>query len=547
MKSLRALLIIIVLWNINYYPGYSQQSRSIPGHQSSLETLYNRAIDLASSNPDSAYIYFQKCEENYRLNLDSTRQVQCLLALSDLQKSIGNYSRSYDYLWEALLIAENSKNEQQLFLIHNELGILYGIFEKEDNALIHKETALKFTKNLIAQKLVSPNTLLSCYFSIALSYRKMEKYELAISYFDSCLMVENSISHGESENGFIDAELGYIKMKQGYYFKAEELITNSIKVFESSDDHYLVLAYSYLGELNEKQHLYNEAITNLNSSLLFIDRFNAHNDLRPYILEHLSKLYFSQNNFQKAYEYLGETKIITDSLFNIKGNSNQLFEIKNGYLEALELKNEQIQAQELLLIQKTEVNLRLKVIFSFILLVIAIIAFLIYSYVQKKKYLNEKRETELNVKHESEKAKEVLDVKNKELTAYTLQLIDKDRVVNELVQYIQTNFPDSKDIQKVKRSIIGNNQALWDEFNIRFVSVNADFYARLRTKFPTLTPTQEKHCALIRLKFSSKDMAQLLRISVESVHISRHRLRKKMSLSRDTNLSNFIAEIGSVE
>jgi len=59
----------------------------------------------------------------------------------------------------------------------------------------------------------------------------------------------------------------------------------------------------------------------------------------------------------------------------------------------------------------------------------------------------------------------------------------------------------------------------------------------------SLTPTEEKHCELIKLKFDSKEMARLLNISVSSVHISRYRIRKKMRLERGDDLSNYIASI----
>ena len=55
-----------------------------------------------------------------------------------------------------------------------------------------------------------------------------------------------------------------------------------------------------------------------------------------------------------------------------------------------------------------------------------------------------------------------------------------------------------------------------------------------------LKQTDLKICALVKLNFPSKDMAKLLGISVESVHTSRHRLRKKLGLERNDNLEEFI-------
>ncbi|MEM6380985.1 MAG: helix-turn-helix transcriptional regulator, partial [Bacteroidota bacterium] len=67
------------------------------------------------------------------------------------------------------------------------------------------------------------------------------------------------------------------------------------------------------------------------------------------------------------------------------------------------------------------------------------------------------------------------------------------------------------------------------------------FYRHLKEKFPKLTQGDLKLCALIKLNFSSKDVAKLMGISVESVHTTRYRLRKKLGLQREDNLTEYIA------
>lgn len=537
------ILMLVILCHLAKF-GYSQQSPNIR-HDSllSINYLYNKANILAATNSDSAHILFLKCKAFYTQELDTLGIIQILIDLSDLEKTKENYSQSYDYLWEALSLAENINSDLQLYNIHSRLGMLYSIFEKEQESLSHKLIALKLCKYLIKKEALDEHALLSSYFSIALYHRKTSNYELALSYFDSCQVVDRSLNQGELNNGFIKAELGYIKMVQGDYSNAEILLAEAIVQFIADDEHYLVFAYAYSAELKEKQNLDQEATINYQKCLQTMDRLNAHVDLRPDILDRLSKLYQAQNNYAKAYTHLRESKSINDSLFNVKGSSSQLFNMRNKYNEAIDHKNEQLKANELLLSKKSQSNLRLRILIFMLLLILTIIGFVMFYFFQKKKYLHEKREIALKNAHEKARAKEILDVKNKELTAYTLQLIDKDRIVNELYQYIQKNTPDGELINHVKSSITGNNKKMWDEFNLRFVAVNSNFYAMLRERFPKLTPTERKYCALIKLKFSSKDMAQLLQITVESVHISRHRLRKKMNLPREASLSNFIAEI----
>ena len=64
-----------------------------------------------------------------------------------------------------------------------------------------------------------------------------------------------------------------------------------------------------------------------------------------------------------------------------------------------------------------------------------------------------------------------------------------------------------------------------------------------KKKVPDLSAADLKVCALIKLNFTGKEMSHLLGISLGSVHVARHRLRKKMNLNRSDNLTNYINSI----
>lgn len=73
--------------------------------------------------------------------------------------------------------------------------------------------------------------------------------------------------------------------------------------------------------------------------------------------------------------------------------------------------------------------------------------------------------------------------------------------------------------------------------------VYADFSNRLAQRFPNLTLQDRRLMVLLRIGFSSKEISPILNISVKSVEISRYRLRKKLNLSQDENLTEFIKSI----
>jgi DNA-binding CsgD family transcriptional regulator len=66
---------------------------------------------------------------------------------------------------------------------------------------------------------------------------------------------------------------------------------------------------------------------------------------------------------------------------------------------------------------------------------------------------------------------------------------------------------------------------------------------KLKVKFPNLTNADLKVCAYLQLNLSTKEIAQLMNISVRGVDISRYRLRKKFQLSREQTLNDFLNNV----
>lgn len=105
---------------------------------------------------------------------------------------------------------------------------------------------------------------------------------------------------------------------------------------------------------------------------------------------------------------------------------------------------------------------------------------------------------------------------------------------------------DQADIKKELRNVIrmvDNNEEIdedWENFIKSFDQVHADFYKRLNKRFADLSPTDYKLCTYLRMNLTSKEIASLMNISLRSVETNRYRLRKKLNLDHDENLTQFI-------
>lgn len=64
----------------------------------------------------------------------------------------------------------------------------------------------------------------------------------------------------------------------------------------------------------------------------------------------------------------------------------------------------------------------------------------------------------------------------------------------------------------------------------------------VKEKHPTITANELKLCAYVRMNISTKEIAQLMNISVRGVEISRYRLRKKLGIGPEKNLFDYLIQ-----
>jgi len=66
------------------------------------------------------------------------------------------------------------------------------------------------------------------------------------------------------------------------------------------------------------------------------------------------------------------------------------------------------------------------------------------------------------------------------------------------------------------------------------------FFRKLKNKYPSLTPNDLRLCSYLRMNFTTKEIANLTNISSRAVEIGRYRLRSKLNLNHEVNLTEFL-------
>ena len=164
----------------------------------------------------------------------------------------------------------------------------------------------------------------------------------------------------------------------------------------------------------------------------------------------------------------------------------------------------------------------------------------------------DKAENEL-VTLRNEKLQTEVDFKNSELATNAMHLVQKGELLaklrSELGQLIKAvdNEKAQSEIRKLVK-VLGEDEKMdtdWEHFIHHFDKVHSDFVLVLKERYPSITPNELKLSAYLRMNLSTKEIARLMNISVRGVEISRYRLRKKLGISFETNLFDFLINIKS--
>ncbi len=205
----------------------------------------------------------------------------------------------------------------------------------------------------------------------------------------------------------------------------------------------------------------------------------------------------------------------------------------------------------------------------FYLILLGLLIYLIYKWQQKKfnlqqaKYKEEENkllyihELEIN-KAESElmavtndKLADEINFKNSQLASSAMHLVQKGELITKIklqLNQVIKNFEQpavNTELKKIIKSLgeDDNMDEEWEHFTKHFDKVHSDFLLALKEKHPTISVNELKLCAYLRMNLTTKEIAQLMNISVRGVEVSRYRVRKKLEIPTESSMFDYFLKI----
>jgi DNA-binding CsgD family transcriptional regulator len=138
-----------------------------------------------------------------------------------------------------------------------------------------------------------------------------------------------------------------------------------------------------------------------------------------------------------------------------------------------------------------------------------------------------------------------LEIRQEQLITFTQQLADRSRVIQKLESQIQgepisTFEPEDEHAfdHLLQMKILTDED--WRVFRLQFDQAFPGLMLRLHARYPFLTGAEQRIFLLIRLCSDTREIADLLGISTESVRKAKYRLKKKLGLSENIAIDDFI-------
>lgn len=494
-------------------------------------------IEIVQNNMFRALENYLKAAAAFISYDDKERLTIAYLLLGNVSFTLGNYPNALDYYQKGLVIADSMNLIDFLPDFYNNLGELNIRLEDYNAAIISFDKGLTIRQD--ANDYEGAALIL---VNVGRAYTLLDDYEKASEYLRDAHLYYVKTSHNEGLFNVYDSYAS-LERRKGNYSKA-------IEYYNEGHFYLLKIGSEYLGPMSSYNVAFHTNIgvcylKNSNYSMSEVNLLKGFGiaeetgqiEYLKITAEYLSQLYELSNKPQKALKFNKAFKLYADSISRDE-NIKRLTQIEMQFDFDKKIRQREMEQAQQLSIQKRKELIYIMISSGiFLALIILFLLFRLQKYKVRKITL------------ERASLLDDLDYKNKELTTNVMYLLKK----NEFIISVSDKLKKSRyDFKPENRKIIddlirdlefSSKENIWKDFEIRFQEVHAEFYQKLTSKFPDLSPNELKLCAFLRLNMSTKEISTITFQSPKSISMARFRLRKKMEIGSYDNLVSYLGKL----
>ncbi len=366
----------------------------------------------------------------------------------------------------------------------------------------------------------------------ALGYHRRQQYDSAFFWYQTSLKIATALNL-DIWKGIIGGNMGQIYYEQKQYDTALALFMADHK-FSTEGKLYDNAANSLQWAARTQLQLGNNAV-----ALQYVREALS-------LLEHTPERFYLRNTYytavdvfkslgvyDSAFYYNAKYATLNDSLEKMIAFSGITVSKERAYNEKSSYRIQSLQKEK-------EKQLLQRNILITVILLLGIVGFLVITRQRLKAKLQLER-----LEQEKQRMQLQIESARDQLHMFTENIVEKTSLIEKLEEQVKGNNVSAEQqhlITELSQQTILTEED-WIKFKSLFEKIYPFFFQKLKENAADITIAEQRMAALVRLQLTSKQMAAMLGISVDSVHKTRQRLRQRLQLNSDVNLDDFIAGI----
>ncbi len=556
LNSRVKLLVILLFFSVQSLTAVSSKSDLVKKH-------LNKSRKLTYKKPDSSLYHLGQAK--FAAIGNTSDMIGVYFTYADYY-TFGprDLQRALQYLEKAEINSLRIQHIASIAEIQNRRGFVFQILGDIQKAIESYQKGID-----IAKQGNDPKVLNNSYVKFASALIELELFDESLHYFSKAIDLANA--NPNVDKSFIYRSIARLYVKQSLYVDAERYLEEALAILDKQDEslkrehkHLLttsLLAKVYhhtgrheealqialvnkkwitdvkcktkhakldllLGKIYYMQQKDSLALTHALKSYHAKEKKNVSSGKQECVLL-IATIYERMKNYKKACEFLRLHDEIRKK--SPKNNLQKEFLIEKYFGE---LQQQEVQTQ--LATQEAQAKQMQLIVIIGISLGILLIAYILYTkrqahWLQRiQKGIVAQKNMKSKLTKEQKKAAKI----QQELNAI-LELQSEHNSSQPNAKIIQNT------LQKLHNSTILTEED-WMMFKSHFQNMYPEFFKNFKTNVHSYSMGDLKLASLIRLNFNTKEIANMLAISPESVRKGKYRLRKKMSFNSEKELQQFI-------
>jgi DNA-binding CsgD family transcriptional regulator len=478
--------------------------------------------------------------------------------LADCLDKLGSKALAIEHYHIAFKFHNVSLQSVHSYYVMQNMALLQYNYNSVDSAIYYSNIA-----DTIASNLQDTTLLIHAKNNTGYFYEKIDKKTSLALYNQSLNLLNHKSVLNKQDSillGTIYGNIGNLELHFGNTQEGFELIQKNKNLYQlllTKSDYFngLVDLLEILGknEANEHASSYIIELESLKAKI----RSSLTNQKLAQYYDVAALVYFNNGDFKhaalakdSAYHFLSlHDKTIQSNLVDVTNS-----EIQFRMLDAKKsLKLAEVKADQLLTENQTIQNEKqLEQERKTRILQLSLMLFVFLGIVIQRQFVIRKKQKKIYkmkkavFQQELESTNLKLERSRMELSNFTQTIMDKNKVIDSLLEKMDSYKLSSVEKEKSKNELLSRKILTtedWAKFKSLFSQQFESFHNHVRTNYPKLTESELRMLMLLKLNHSSNEISDILGISVSSVMTTRYRLRKKIGLPSGQNLKEFIATI----